>query len=152
MTTPESRSQVIETLYTLLSTALVGTGLPVQAIHKVKMSDFGGQGPVVVVLDAGIQRQTATQGEKRFRNYVRVEVNVFVPTPRTGWTAQDAETARYTIEQLIAGVVVDNRQVAGAWSFLDYGPEYSETVEFVDAGGNRYELEVLPLLATVYRA
>lgn len=44
-----NRETVRDAFTTLLSTALVGSGLPVQAVYGYKIGDFQGQSPIVIV-------------------------------------------------------------------------------------------------------
>jgi len=54
-----NRETIRDAFTTLLSTALVGTGLPVQAVYGYKKADFQGQSPVVVIAPGGTGRGAA---------------------------------------------------------------------------------------------
>lgn len=135
-------------LGTLLSAALVGTGKPAQAVYSYKVSDFQGASPVVVVSSEGADRTQATQ---QLRNNTHFYYNIFVfvlyKDEVSSWTEQNAEDKIDDIEQLIAGVIVDNCYLSGYWNDLSKnGPS---TTDIIEVGGVQYIRESIPVVAQV---
>jgi hypothetical protein len=141
-----NRETVRDAMAALLNTALVGTGLPVQAVYAYRVGDLGGQSPVVVVSSAGSERprMTAAGG----RTTVLLQVDVFVLYSDEGtWGEDDAEDRLDLIEKTIAETLHDN-QVTTNWQAVDYAAR-SERVD-VEIGGLEYAREMIPLRVEVY--
>ena len=141
-----NRETVRDAMAALLNTALVGTGLPVQAVYAYRVGDLGGQSPVVVVSSAGSERprMTAAGG----RTTVLLQVDVFVLYSDEGtWGEDDAEDRLDLIEKTIAETLHDN-QVTTNWQAVDYAAR-SERVD-VEVGGLEYAREMILLRVEVY--
>lgn len=130
----------------LLNTALVGTGLPVQAVYAYRVGDLGGQSPVVVVSSAGSQRprMTAAGG----RTTVLLQADVFVLySDEDAWGEDEAEDRLDLIEKTIAETI-HSSQVTANWQAVDYAAQ-SERVD-VEVGGLEYAREMILLRVEVF--
>ena len=97
-----SRATARKGLANLLTTALVGTGKPAQAVYAYQVGDFAGQSPVVVVSSGPMLRLRDTLGEcYRSRFELRIYTFVLYADPASNWTESDAEDALDTIEAAI---------------------------------------------------
>lgn len=140
------RETVRDALATLLETALVGTGLPAQAVFNHRAGDWAGASPVVEVLSRGSDRRRMTARGSHAKFFMQVDVYVLY-SDDASWGEDDAEDALDEIEHLIAGVVESN-QVTAQWGALDYAEE-SERFD-VAIGGVAYIWERVTLVAEVY--
>ena len=139
-----SRKVARGALKDLLTTALVGVGLPVKTVMDSKVTDLGGLTPLVSVLSGGTLREPLTfMGDHPTFGF---EVQVWVLQEGTGWTHEQAEDALDDIEALIAGVYESNRGTAN-WEILEYaGPS---TIIELAAAGTPYYLERIPTTVKV---
>lgn len=136
-----NRETVRDAFTSLLSTALVGSGLSVQAVYGYKIGDFQGQSPVVVVASSGTGRGMAAFDSAG--SDVFLDVWVFVLYNDEGdWDEADAEDRLDLIEKEICDVVIDNHSTAN-WIDADY--EARSTVDDVAIGGQEYKRERIPL-------
>lgn len=103
-----NRETVRDAFTALLSTALVGTGLPAQAVYGYQVGDFGSQSPVVVVSDAGSMRSVMTGLGSRAEFLFNIFVFVLY-TDGSSWNEDDAEDALDAIEKIIADVLDANQ-------------------------------------------
>jgi hypothetical protein len=141
-----NRETVRDAMAALLNTALVGTGLPAQAVYAYRVGDLGGQSPVVVVSSAGSERprMTAAGG----RTTVLLQVDSFVLYSDEGtWGEDDAEDRLDLIEKTIADTLHAN-QATTNWQAVDYAAQ-SERVD-VEVGGLEYAREMILLRVEVY--
>ena len=142
-----SRKTARDALTALLSDALVGTGLPVQAIYGYQKGDFDGQSPVVLVLSGGSEREPFALNATHWENEFVFEVLVFVAdADGSSWTDEDVENKVDEIEAIIAATVASNRKTTN-WSMLDYAEKTA--VSSVTIAGNPYKMEVIPLKVSV---
>ena len=131
----------------LLTTALVGTGLPVQAVYAYQVGDFQGQSPVVVVTSGPMERLRDTMGDcYRSRFNLMVYVFVLYADPGTAWGEDDAEDALDAIEAAIAETLLNNTRTAN-WDRLSYSE--ATAVDAVVIGGVEYRRELITLTAEV---
>ena len=99
-----NRKAARDELETLLAAALVGTGLPAQAVYGYRPADFDGKSPVVCVSHYETIRPSMTMEGNRAT--VTFQVDVFVLyTDGLSWGPDDAEDAADDVEAGIAGVV-----------------------------------------------
>lgn len=142
-----SRQPARAGLATLLETALVGTGLPVQAVYAYQVGEFQGQSPVVVVTSGPMERLRDTMGEcYRSRFNLLIYVFVLYADPGTGWGEDDAEDALDAIEALIAATLLTNTRTAN-WDRLEYAG--ASDVDAVAIGGVEYRRELITLTVEV---
>lgn len=136
-----------DALTALLSAALVGVGLPAQAVYGYQKSDFEGQSPVVVVLSAGTRRQRFGMGTEKYRSWFGYEILNFVADAdaAAGWTDADVEDRLDLLEKEIADVIADNRVTAN-WDDLKHDEGASQIVPAL-VGGKPYKLEILRVWA-----
>ncbi len=140
--TDTNRKNVRAQFATLLSTAMVGTGLPVQAVYDYRVGDFAGNSPVVTVSSVGAARPAFTfRGAKPV---YRLQVDVFVLYAMEDgtWTEEQAEDALDDIEKLLGDVIAANRSTA-YWIGIEY-VDVSQRVD-VTIGGVDYIREAFVL-------
>lgn len=141
-----SRETARDALVVDLTTALVGTGLPVKTVKGSKVTDLEGLTPLVSVLSAGTKRVRGTFTGDVPTFYL--EIQVWVRQACTGWTNAQAEDALDEIEALIAAVYESRGQAN--WEALEYnGP--SRVVEMAVAG-NEYYVERIPTIAKLAKS
>jgi hypothetical protein len=140
-----NRETARDSLTTLLTSALVGTGKPAQAVYGYKVGDFQGQSPVVLVTSAGSERAEATYSQ--WRNTFSLSIMVFVlyADPATGWGEDDAEDRLDLLEKTIADTLRANYSYAGGWDRIIVDGA-SQVLE-VDLAGDQYLLEIIPVKA-----
>ena len=142
-----SRQAARTGLAQLLTTALVGTGLPVQAVYAYQVGDFQGQSPVVVVTSGPMERLRDTMGEcYRSRFNLLIYVFVLYAAPGTTWGEDDAEDALDAIEAAIADTLLTNTRTAN-WDRIEYAG--ASEVDAVVIGGVEYRRELITLTAEV---
>ncbi len=141
-----NRETVRDALATLIGTAAVGSGKPVQAVFNYRVGDFGGASPVVVVSSRGSDRRQLTVRGGRAKFFLQVDTLVLYSDEGT-WGEDDAEDALDAIEAILAGVVAAN-QVTAQWAALAYAGE--STRMDVMIGGVEYIREAVSLVAEVY--
>ena len=143
-----SRETGRDALTTLLTTALVGTSLPVQEVRNYLSLDFGGLTPVVQVVAAATPvRERYGIGTAKFKTRFRYEVQIFVIDAvigDTSWTRQSVEDRLDLIEKMIADVVADNRNNPPIWNDLKHAPDTQPLLR-VSVGGDDYWLETVLL-------
>lgn len=137
-----SREPARKAFAALLSTALVGAGLPAQAVYDHLVSDFAGASPVVVVTSGPIQRRIESFGNcYHIRLTLLVYVFVLYADGSGTWDAADAEDAADTIEALIAETVITH-QHSDEWDNAAYDDTPTEPT-VVEIGGLGYRRELL---------
>lgn len=137
-----SRTPVRTHFASLLETALVGDGLPAQAVYPYLVGDFGGASAVVVVASGPIERKIAGFGNC-WNVYITLNVYVFVlyADPVNGWTESNATDAVDAIEAIIADVVINNQNVDTYWGNANYSEPTQPDV--VAIGGVPYQRELI---------
>lgn len=142
-----SRETSRDALASLLTTALVGAGLPAKTVTGSKPTVLAGLTPLVAVLSGGTERERLTfQGDI---TTFYLEIQVWVSQKATGWTNAQAEDALDSIEALIAGVYESNRGTAN-WAALEYSGR--TTVIEVTVDGNMYYLEMIPTVVRTVKS
>lgn len=141
-----NRETVRDAMAALLNTALVGTGLPVQAVYAYRVGDLGGQSPVVVVSSAGSERPRMTAAGGRTTVLLQVDVFVLYSDEDT-WGEDEAEDRLDLIEKTIAETI-HSSQVTANWQAVDYAAQ-SERVD-VEVGGLEYAREMILLRVEVF--
>lgn len=141
------RTTMRDALAGLLQTALVdGTTQLAARVERGFPDTFGGQSPVVLVADGGIQRSYVHQGVETYGCVVLLDVFVFVEYVDTpDWTAANVEEAASEIEAAVADVVMTQRSGA-AWGLLAYRSEFTQ-MAIVELFGRQYRREIIPLAA-----
>jgi hypothetical protein len=141
----DNRETLRDALTTLLTTALVGTGLPAQAVHGYPIGDFGSKSPVVVVESAGSER-VHEQASTKWRDWFYLNVFVFVicTDPGTTWGEDDAEDQLDLVEKEIADALMDNL-AAGVLNYFEFAGR--TTVDHIVIGGDDYRRELMPIRA-----
>jgi hypothetical protein len=145
-----NRETCRDSLATLLSAALVGTGLPVKVFYGYPAGDFGGQSPAVTLASAGSYRSKETIGSCDHA-VLRFDIHVFVLyTDRSSWNEDDAEDQLDLIEKAIAEVILSSANQGGAkpWMLLDYA-EGGTSIDWTTIGGNQYRYEIIPIRMVV---
>lgn len=140
-----NRETVRDAFSTLLATALVGVGLPVEEVNNYPKGKIE-KSPVISVASGGTARQRAGIGDARWNNYFVLEVFTFVrdADDANGWTEAEVEDQLDLLDKKIADVVADNRTNAN-WTNISFTiagdavPEPSEIVTDTERG---YKLEM----------
>jgi len=135
-----SRETVRDALVALLSTALVGVGLPAKTVTGSKVEKLAGLTPLVSVLSTGSWRETLSfQGMKAS---FQLEIQAWVLQEATGWTNAQAEDALDSIESIVAGVIETSRGT-DTWSVI----EYSAPTMVIDMAvtGTPFFMERMPI-------
>lgn len=140
-----SRETARDALVGLLTTALVGGGLPAKTVIGSAVGDLKGITPLVAVLSGGTLRESQPIDRATFM----LEVQVWVVRKATGWTAAQAEDALDSIEALIAGTYDANRGTSD-WAIVQYAGE--TRVQEVDVAGVMYYLERIPTICRLTRS
>jgi hypothetical protein len=135
-----NRETVRDEFAALLGTALVGVGLPVQAVYNYPIGKID-ETPVVCVASSGTARLRAGIGDTRWNSFFVLEVFTFVRDADTasGWTEAMVEDQLDLIDKKIADCVADNR-VNINWNNISYSidnasvPNQSEIFTDVERG------------------
>jgi hypothetical protein len=140
-----NRETVRDQLATLLSTALVGTGLPAQAVYNYQVGDFEGKSPVVVVTSAGTGRGNPLISDT---SVFLLEVHSFVlyALEDGTWTEAQSEDRLDLLEKSIADVV-NNANDSGVWLSIMIADQ--SEIDGVEIGGDEYRHEMVPVRVTV---
>lgn len=146
------RKTLREALATLLTTALVGTGLPVNAVYAYQVADTKGKSPVVFVTSAGSWRRNPEKSSRPTSiAYLDVNILVLYSDGTVNWTEQHSEERLDLIEKKIGEIVVNNSDnPAQPWMSLDFAGR-SEVTSVV-IGGKDYSWEIIPLQAQLWAA
>lgn len=143
-----NRETTRDALTALLTTALVGTGLPCQAVYGYQVSDFHGKTPVVVVSSAGSAHERMTHQGNRSTFYFNIYSFVLYSDADTGWTEADAEDRLDLIEKTIAETLETYRRYDGYWQGIDYSDRSQS--DSVAIGGDDYRREIISVVVEVY--
>lgn len=157
MANAATRETVRKALAALLTTALTGSGNPVQSVYDRHVSEFGGDGfesPVVLVLSGGSQRERRGLGNQVYRSFFRLEVLVFVSDAITAesWTDADVEDRLDLIEKELANVIAENRANPGVWHDLKHVPGNFTNIVPAKLGGHSYKMETISVIVEVHDA
>jgi hypothetical protein len=144
-----TRETARDALATLLSAALVGSGLPAQAFYGYPVADFQQQSPVVILRSAGSERTMETMSTRRrsLLHYDIISFTLYADTA-SNWTEANAEDRLDAIEQVIDETLSANLVNGTTWA--DIGYEGKSSTGNVTLGGEQYRYELIPLLITVY--
>ena len=140
-----NRETVRDAFAALLSTALTGTGNPVQVVYNYPIGKIE-QSPTVCVASSGTARLRAGIGDSRWNSYFVLEVFTFIrdADAANGWTEAEVEDQLDLIDKEIADCVADYR-VNANWHNISFVidnqsiPEQSEIVTDTERG---YKLEM----------
>jgi hypothetical protein len=136
-----------DALQTLLNTALVGTGLPVQETYNYQVGDFKNKTPVVTVTSAGAERDQLSLSTRRISAFFyNIHVFVLYADTTSGWTEANAEDALDLIESKIDQTIAANL-VTPNWRDIGYAGR--TTAGSVTIGGEEYRYEVIPVRVEV---
>ena len=141
-----NRETVRDALATLISTAMVGTGKPVQAVYNYRPSEFGGQSPVVTVSSQGSERPRLSFAGGQATHFLQVDVFVLY-NDQASWTEDLAEDRLDLIESMLADIV-DPRQRYSSWEAIGY-EERSRRIAVV-IGGVEYAWESITIGIRVF--
>lgn len=141
-----NRETARDALATLIGTAMVGSGKPVQAVYNYRPADFGGQSPVVTVSSSGSERPRLSAAGGRASFYVQIDWFVLY-NDRASWTEDLAEDRLDLIESTLAGILADNQATAN-WQALDYA-DRSLRADVV-VGGVEYARESVSIKVAVF--
>lgn len=137
-----SRSAIRKDFASLLRAALVGVGLPAQAVYEFQIGDFAGASPVVVVSSGPIRRLIENFGNC---DHAVILLNVYVfvlyADRPSDWDEADAEDAIDAIEKIVAETVSDNQHGAN-WNSAAYTDAPTSLMNVV-IGGQEYRRELI---------
>lgn len=143
----KDRTTVQNALAALLTTALIGTGKPTQAVYAYQVADIEKKKAVVIVTSSGSNRRNPFKSPRsQSLIYIDVHVLVLYSAEAESWTAANSEAALNTIETSIDAVVADNNETT-TWMSLDFAGK--STIEPANIGGNDYRYEIIPLVVEV---
>lgn len=135
-------------LKTLLSTALVGTGKPAQAIYGYLKADFGGQSPVVVVTSAGTEPdKRAVTSRMKNEFFYTIYTFTLYAIKGTTWGEDDAEDRTDLLEKTIRETLAANVS-NDSWAFIEYNGR--SEVDSVMIAGEEYKRESIPVRVECY--
>jgi hypothetical protein len=146
------RKALREALAALLAAALVGTGLPVNAVYSYQVADTKGKSPVVFVTSAGAWRRNPEHSARSTSiAYLDVNILVLYSDGTVNWTEQHSEERLDLIEKKIGEIVANSSEdPTQPWMYLDFAGR-SEVTSVV-IGGKDYSWEIIPLNATLWAA
>jgi hypothetical protein len=140
-----SRQIARDALVDLLTTALVGAGLPAKTVVGSKPNDLKGRTPLVAVLSGGTNRETGPINRPTFL----YEVQVWVLQKGAGWTTEQAEDAVDTIEQLISETYDANRGTVN-WEIVQYAT--ASRIDEVAVANIAYYRERIPTIVRLAKS
>lgn len=147
-----SRKTARKALATLLTTALVGTGKPVQAVYAYPPADFV-ESPLIFIRSAGTVTQRNGIGQTKGYNRFRVEVVSYIlaANNESGWTPDVVADAMDDIESGIREVLLTNPTNA-AWNNMNMPDQSSEILHLTSdqAGGSVFDVEIFKAEIEVY--
>jgi len=118
--TAANRSVARKALAALLQGALVGTGLPVEAVYDYQVADFGVQSPVVVVTSAGSDPIVESERNVYFDIHTFVAYSAADANNVILWTEEQSEDTLDLVEQMITSVIQQNsdlkHELSPAWT------------------------------------
>lgn len=144
-----TRETVRKKFAELLTAALTGAGKPVQQVFDHLPADFE-QSPAVMVASGPNERSQGGFGPCWLKS-IQLFVHVFVDynDAVAGWTEADAETTLDVVEDLIAGVVMDNKALTDFWNNITYPfptePSTANVGGEKGIGGREYRHELIVL-------
>lgn len=137
-----------DALVSLLSSALVGTGKPAQAVYGYLKGDFGGESPVVVVTSGGtLPDQRAITSRQKNEFYLTIYTFTAYAIAGTTWGEDDVEDRVDLLEKTIRETIASNRSTT-SWAFIEY--EGRSTVDTVLISGVEYKREAIPVRMIIY--
>lgn len=138
-----------DALVSLLTTALVGTGKPAQAIYGYLVGDFAGQSPVVIVASDGTEEDQRTNDSRRENEFYfnAHTFTLFAQRGDTSWTEAHVEDRLDLLEKTIRETLAANRSTA-TWAFIEI--DGRSTVDNVLVAGEEYRHEIIPIRMVVY--
>lgn len=143
-----NRETVRDALTSLLSTALVGTGKPVQAVYGYQPGTFGNASPVVAIASAGTEpEQRAVTSRQKNNLYFNIYSFVAYAVAGTTWGEDDAEDRLDLIEKTIRDTISTNLSTSN-WAFIEY--DGRSVTDSVLVGGVEYRREIIPIRIEAY--
>lgn len=140
-----SRSVVRKALAAMLQTALVGTGLPCEAVYDHQVADFEKQSPVVVVTSGAAQTPDVSE------RWIQLLIHLFVVYSATDtdgivvWSEAQSEDALDLVEQMITSELLINADRTDEedpeWVELE-SADWSQVNPIIN-GGLEYRHEVI---------
>jgi len=137
-----NRSAVRKALAALLATALVGSGLPVQAVYAYQKGNFDDMSPVVCVVSGSSDRTKLTNVAVAVSAFT-IELHTFVlyASDDDSWTEENSEDRIDLIEKEITDVLIDNYNNAGVWDAIVV--EEPSAIMPIKIGNASYRHEVI---------
>lgn len=146
-----NRETVRDALASTLTTALVGVGLPVQAVYGYQVGDFGAYSPVVVITSAGSDRTRPGTFDQTWDTDVMLDIWVFVryaildAAGAVLVSESASEDQIDLVEKEIMDALIDDYSLGGACDeVLPAGPT---RIDSVAIGGVQFRRELIPVKA-----
>ena len=145
--TTTNRETVRDAFVSMLTTALVGTGKPAQAVYGYLKADLGGQSPVVCVASAGTDQEKRAVTSRQ-KNYFYLNIHTFT------LYAKDASYGEDDVEDIVDLLEMTIRSTISAnlnnqyWSFIEY--DGRSLIDSVIISGEEYRREVIQIRLEVY--
>ncbi len=140
--TTTNRETVRDAFVGLLTTALVGTGKPAQAVYGYLKADLGKQSPVVCVASGGTGQEKRAVTSRQKNNFY---FNIYTFT----LYAKDATYGEDDVEDIVDLLEMTIRSTIAAnlsnqyWSFIEY--DGRSTTDSVIISGEEYRREIIPV-------
>lgn len=130
-----------------LATALVGSGLPAQAVYGYEKDDFDGQSPVVLVAtnSEDFSRHSNTERTKGLY-YFDVLIFVLYADTESNWTPADCEDRLNLVLKTTMDAILNNQFTPSRSIYIDG----KTTINPANVGGGDYRMERLPLRVEVF--
>lgn len=146
--TATNRETGRDALVSLLTTPLIGTGKPAQALYGYLKGDFQGQSPVVVVTSAGTgTEKRAVTSKVKNEFYFVVHTFTLYAVEGTDWGEDDTEDRCDLLEKTIRETIAANVNTAN-WAFIEIDGRSS--IDSVIIGGEEYRHEAIPIRMEKY--
>lgn len=146
-----NREVVRDALAATLTTALVGSGLPVQAVYNHRAGDFGTLNPVVVVSSGGSDRTRPGTFDQTWDTDVLLDIWVFVlysefdDAGNVIWSEAESEDRLDLIEKEIMDALIDDYSLGGVCD--EVLPAGASQIDDIAIGGKQYRRELITVRA-----
>lgn len=144
VTNPESLRDEVAAF---LTTDLVGSGKPAQAVYNYEKADFGGQSPVVLVTSNSedFSRHSNTERTKGLY-YYDVLIFALYADEQSNYYEADCEDRLNLVLKTTIDSILNNQFTANRSIFIDG----KTTISPANVGGSDYRMERLPLRVEVF--
>jgi hypothetical protein len=117
MTICKNRKEARKYLASLIETAMVGEGKPVQAVFPYQAGDFGGQSPVVTVTSEGSSYDPLAFHNSVPTHWLNIHTFILYSSGEE-WTEADCEDALDDVELALNELIQDNNKATDVWNTI----------------------------------